>query len=187
MTSSHGLRTRSRSRCRSDANTPLARGRPKNETLRVRVIRIGDDHVERRWRADPGRAVAGSREDRGVRGSARWHEPIDPQRRRGGRQERPVVAAAGDVGGGRGAAVVEVPQPDQAGLRSDLGVLGGLDLGQVAGDVPDPDLVDDALEEAGRRRRSRSSRCRRRRAGCSSPRARTRSPARRVRSRAPSR
>ena len=95
MTSSHGRRTRSRSRCRSDANTPLARGRPKNETLRVRVVGIGDDHIERRWRDDPGRSVAGSREDRGVRGSARWHEPIDPQRRGGGRRERPVVAASG--------------------------------------------------------------------------------------------
>ena len=44
-------------------------------------------------------------------------KPVDPPWRGGGRRERPVVAPAGDVDGGRAAAVVEMPQPDQAGLR----------------------------------------------------------------------
>ncbi len=57
---------------------------------------------------------------------------------------------AGDVGEAGAGALVEVPGAQQAGLAGrDLGVLGGIDLGQAARRAPDPDLVDDAREEAG--------------------------------------
>ncbi len=64
------------------------------------------------------------------------------------RQRR--CGVAGDVGEAGAGALVEVPGAQQAGLAGrDLGVLGGIDLGQAARRAPDPDLVDDAREEAG--------------------------------------
>ena len=63
----------------------------------------------------------------------------------------PLAAVAMESVDRRAGGLVEAPAGDEAGARGELGVLGGLDLGPGAGDVPDPGLVEHAREATGGR------------------------------------
>ena len=119
-------------------------GRRDRVAVGVAVVgedaRSGDDL----GRVAPGAVAVGDR-DRCLVGDG-GREAGHPGRAADGGAGDPVAGVVGQRGAAAG---VQVPDAHEVGLgRRDLDVPGGVDLTQGPGDAPDPDLVDDAGEEA---------------------------------------